>query len=212
MKKACLNGSNCLLEGRCSRKPRSSSEGDLLLCEFSRVLLGDIHGAEFSQFPLFNGFNLSTFLVDLLADFSAFFEVVKAVLLGLLVISLDLGAELVGVLLQYFLLFLLNVSLLLLNLLLFLDYAKELITLLLSLFREALLSFKELPLSGILKVSEDLLFVLEIASLLIASLPFTLLEGSLSSKSINLSLTVSSFFLKLSQASDFALLLFLDTL
>lgn len=73
---------------------RGSSEGDLLLGKLSRVLLGDVQVSELSKLPLFNGFDLSAFLIDLLADLSALFKVIKTVLLGLLIISLDLRAEL----------------------------------------------------------------------------------------------------------------------
>lgn len=59
----------------------SSSEGDLLLGKLGLVLLGDVQAAELVQLPLFNGLDLSAFLVNLLADLPAFLKVVKAVLL-----------------------------------------------------------------------------------------------------------------------------------
>ena len=75
-----------------------------------------------------------------------------------------------------------------------------------------MLPLKELPLSGVLEVAEDLLFVLKVSSLLVASLSLTLLECALGPECIDLSLSVSSLLLKFSETSDLALLLFLDSL
>jgi len=109
------------------------SECDLLLGEFSRVLLWDVQGIELSQLLLFNGFDLATLFVDLLADLASLLKVVQAVLLGLLVVVLNLRTELVRMLLEDLLLFLLDVSLLFFNLLLLRDDTEELVTLLLGL-------------------------------------------------------------------------------
>jgi len=68
-----------------------------------------------------------------LADLAPLLEVVKTVLLALVVILLDLCAELERVLLEDLLLFLLDAALLLLNLLLFVNDSEEFVTLLLRL-------------------------------------------------------------------------------
>lgn len=68
-----------------------------------------------------------------MADLAPLLEVVKTVLLALVVILLDLCAELERVLLEDLLLFLLDAALLLLNLLLFVNDSEEFVTLLLRL-------------------------------------------------------------------------------
>lgn len=65
-------------------------------------------------------------------------------MLGLLVVALNLGAQLEGVLLEDIFLFLLDAALLLLDLLLLVDDAEELVAFLLRLLREALLALEEL--------------------------------------------------------------------
>jgi hypothetical protein len=125
---------------------------------------------------------------------------------------LDLRAELVRMLLKNFFLFLLNSSLLFLNFLLFLNDSEELITLLLCLLGEALLTFKELSLTGVLKISQDFLLVLKVASLLFTSLALPFFKGTLSSESVNLCLSISSLLLEFSESCNFSLLLFFNTL
>lgn len=146
-----------------------------------------------------------------MANLATLLQIVEAVLLALLVILLDLSAELQRVLLEDLLLFFFNAALLLFDLLLFVDDAEELVTLLLGLFGEAGLSLKELSLSGVLKVAKDLLLVLEVSSFLVTGLSLTLLEGALGSEGIDLSLTVGSLLLELSKAGNLTLLLLLNS-
>ncbi len=75
------------------------SESDLLLSKLSCVFLGDVECVEFLELLLFNSLDLAAFLLDLLADLATLLEVVKAVLLRLLVVGLDLRAQLLRVLL-----------------------------------------------------------------------------------------------------------------
>jgi hypothetical protein len=147
-----------------------------------------------------------------LANLASFLKVIKAVLLALVVVLLNLSPQLEGVFLEDLLLFLLNSALLLFNFLLFVNDPQEFITLLLGLLSQTLLSFEELPLPGILKVTEDLLLVLEVSSFLVTSLSLTLFECALGSKSVNLGLPVGSLLLEFSKASNFTLLLFLHPL
>ena len=77
----------------------SYSERDLLLSKLGRVFFGDVEGVELLELLLFNSLNLAALLIDLLADFATLLEVVEAILLGLLVVKLDLSAQLVRVLL-----------------------------------------------------------------------------------------------------------------
>lgn len=188
------------------------SESDFLLSELGCVLLRNIQSVKLVQLLLFNGLDFATLFVDLLADLPSLLEIVKAVLLGLLVVGLDLRAELVRMLLKNFFLFLLNSSLLFLNFLLFLNDSEELITLLLCLLGEALLTFKELSLTGVLKISQDFLLVLKVASLLFTSLALPFFKGTLCSESVNLCLSICSFLLEFSESCNFSLLLFFNTL
>lgn len=115
-------------------------------------------------------------------------------------------------LLEDLLLFLLDAALLLLNLLLLVDDSEELVALLLGLLSQTLFSLEELPLSSVLEVAEDLLFVLEVPALLVAGLSLPLLEGALGSEGVDLGLSVGSLLLELSETSDLTLLLLLDPL
>lgn len=69
------------IESTVERLSRPSSECDLLLGKFGSVLLRDGQLVELLEFLLFNSFDLSALLVDLLTDFAAFLKVVEAVLL-----------------------------------------------------------------------------------------------------------------------------------
>jgi len=131
------------------------SESDFLLCKFSSVLLRNIESAEFTELLLFNGFNLDALVVDLLADLATLLQIVQAVLLALLVVCMDLSAQLIRVLLQHIFLLLFNAALLLLHFLLFVDNSKEFITFLFRLLGESLLSLKELSLASLFHVSKD---------------------------------------------------------
>ncbi len=108
--------------------------------------------------------------------------------------------------------FLFDVALLLLDFLLLLDDAEELISFLLGLLGKALLALEELSLAGVFHVTEDLLLVLKVPSLLIASLALAFLEGTLGTESIDFSLSISGLLLEFSKASYLAFLLFLDAL
>ena len=133
-------------------------------------------------------------------------------MLGLLVVALNLGAQLEGVFLEDLFLFLLNAALLLLDLLLLVDYAEEFVALLLGLLSKALLALEELALARVLHIAEHLLLVLHVTALLVASLALALLEGALGTQGIDLRLAVRSLLLELAETSNLALLLLLDAL
>lgn len=95
-----------------------------------------------------------------MADLASLLEIVESVLLGFLVVSVNLGAQLLRVLLEDLLLFFLNVSLLLFNFLLLLDDSEELIALLLGLLSQTGFALKELALTGVFHILKHLLLVL----------------------------------------------------
>lgn len=136
---------------------------------------------ELLQLLILNSLDLSTLLVDLLANLATLLQVVEAVLLRFLVVLLNLRSQLLRVFLKDLFLFLFNSSLLFLDLLLLLDDTEELVALLLSLLRETLFSLKELSLSGVFEIAEDFLLVLEISSFFFSGLAFSLFESALSS-------------------------------
>ena len=157
------------------------SEGDFLFGQFGCVLLRNVESVQLIKLLLFNSLNLATLVLNLLADLASFLEIVKSILLRLLVVGVNLGAELLGMLLKNFLLFLFNVSLLLFYFLLLLDYAEEFVTLLLSLLGKAGLSLKELSLASLFHILKHFLFVLEVPTFLLTSGSLALFEGSLRS-------------------------------
>jgi hypothetical protein len=116
------------------------------------------------------------------------------------------------VLFQDLLFLFLNKALLFFDLLLLLNNAEELVALLLSLFGKAGLAFQELFLTGIFHIFEHLLLMLQVTAFLFTSLSLSLLERSLRPQSVNLSLSVGCFFLKLTKSSHLSLLLLLDSL
>lgn len=119
----------------CERILRSCiSKSDFLLGQFRLVLIRDGEVVQLIYFLLFDRFNLSPLLINLLSHLSALLQVVKSLLLALLLVVHDLSSQLGRVLLEHVLLLLLDPSLLLLNLLLLLDDSQKLISLLLSLF------------------------------------------------------------------------------
>ena len=157
------------------------SEGDLFLGQLGCVLLRDVESVQLIELLLFNSLNLATLVFDLLANLASLLEIVKSVLLRLLVVGVNLGAELLGMLLKNLLLFLFNVSLLLLYFLLLLDYAEEFVTLLLGLLGKACLALKELSLASLFHILKHFLFVLEVPTFLLTSGSLALFEGSLRS-------------------------------
>ena len=77
----------------------ANSERDLLLSKLSSIFLGDVEGVKFPELLLFNSLDLAAFFLDLLADLAALLKVVQTILLRLLVICLNLSAQLMRVLL-----------------------------------------------------------------------------------------------------------------
>ena len=102
-------------------------------------------------------------------------------------------------------------SLLILLFLLLLDDAEELITLGLGLLSHQHLFFNKLLPAGNVEILG--LFTLQLGLLFLLSpgLAFTFLEGAFGTKGIDLTLTVSSTLLELTQALDLKLFFFFDT-
>lgn len=103
---------------------------------------------------------------------------------------------------------LLNLSLLEFYLLLFLDLMHVVLSLNSSLFSQSRGFLLELLLSSFLKISLNSLSLGLLKLFSFSCLSLTLLEGSLSSKSINFSLSISSLLLQFSQSLNFTLFLF----
>lgn len=109
-------------------------------------------------------------------------------------------------------LILLNLALLLFNLLLFLNLAHVVLTLNTSLLSQVDLLLLELSLSSLLKICSDSLSLLMLELFSKTCLSFTFFECTLSSQSINFSLSIGGFLLKLSELLDLTLFLILESL
>ena len=175
-----------------------SSEGNCLLLEFKHVLVINSKILKFAKLCLLNSFNLVSLILDVLSNFSTFFEIVKSVLFFISFVGWDLTSDLFGVIDKSLSFFFFNFLLLCFNLLLLLDLIHVVFSLNSSLFSKTGLLLWELLLSSHFKISHDSLTLLVFKSLSFSSLSFTFLECSLSSKCIDLSLSISSLFLKLS--------------
>ena len=107
---------------------------------------------------------------------------------------------------------LLDLSLLQLDLLLLLNLVHVVFSLDASLLSQSRGLLLELLLSSFLEISLDALSLGLLELFSFSGLSLALLEGSLSSESINFSLSVSSFFLELSETLDFSFFLLSDSL
>jgi len=159
---------------------------------------------------LLDSFNLETVVLELLSDLLALLEVIESVLLLDVVVLRNLSTHNIGVVSQLVLALLFQFAFLLLVFLLAVNDAEEIVTLGLGLGGESVLTLVEPSLAGNLKISSLILHAHLISDLLLAALAFTLFEGALSTESINLRLSISSFFLHLTETSNLLLLLFLN--
>ena len=111
-----------------------------------------------------------------------------------------------------FLLVIIDLDLLEFLLFLLLDNSHELVSLLSSLETQESLLLSSLGFSSYLHVLQNSEFLLMLFSFLCSGMSLRLLKGSLSSESIDFSLSIGSLLLKLSEPLDFLLLLFLLSL
>jgi len=154
---------------------------------------------------------LVSLVVNFLSDFSSLFKIIKSILLLDLLVIGDLTSNFLGVLYQGIFLLLFDLSLLLFNLLLLLDLIHVVFSFDSCLLSKAQLLLAELFLSSYLEVGLDSHSLLSFQSFPLSGLSLAFLESSLSTKSVNLSLSISGLFLKLSKSLNFLLFFLLDS-
>jgi len=187
------------------------SERNSLLLKLIKIFAVNSESLEFTNFGGLDILYLISFVVNFLSDLSSLLEIIKSLLFLDGIVFSDLATDFVRVLHKSVFLLLLDLSLLVFNLLLFLDLIHVVLALNSGLLSKTRLLLWELFLSGNLKIGLDSLSLLGLESFPLPGLSLTFLECSLSSKSINLSLSISSFFLKFSKPLDFLFLLVLDS-
>lgn len=187
-----------------------SHSDDLLLRELGLVLVLNADALERSQFLLLDALHLKSFVFELLTHLAAFFKVVESVVLHLLRVGGDLGADGGGVVAEVHLLLVLNDALLLLSTLLLLNHTEERVTLKFGLLRKHFFAFQELLLTGDVQVLGLTGSFFSLHNFLGTGSTLTFLEGTLLAECVNLRLSVSSTLLEVTQALDFLLLFFLN--
>ena len=188
------------------------SEGNGLLLEVVEVLIIDADNLELIKLSCLYVLDFGPLIFNFFSDLSTLFKVIESILLFDILVGGNLSSNFYRVVDESALLLLLDLALLLLDLLLFLDLEHVVLSFDSGLLSEGALLLLELHLSSNLKISLNPLLLLMLKSFSLPSLSLTLLECSLRSQSINLSLSISSLLLELSESLDFSFLLVLDSL
>ena len=189
----------------------SLSEGDRFLLKLVEVLVVYAQVFELSDLGGLYVLDLLSLVTDFFSDLSSLLKIIESILFFDTFVGRDLGSDFLGMFNEGILLLFFNLSFLLLDLLLLLDLIHVIFPLDSGLFGETGLFLRELLLSGNLKISLDSLSLLVLESFTLSGLSFSFLESSLGPKSIDLSLSISSLFLELSESLDFLFFFILDS-
>jgi len=189
----------------------SLSEGDRFLLKLVEVLVVYAQVFELSDLGGLYVLDLLSLVTDFFSDLSSLLKIIESILFFDTFVGRDLGSDFLGMFNEGILLLFFNLSFLLLDLLLLLNLIHVIFPLDSGLFGETGLFFSELLLSGNLKISLDSLSLLVLESFTLSGLSFSFLESSLGPKSIDLSLSISSFFLELSKSLNFLFFFILDS-
>lgn len=189
----------------------SLSEGDCFLLELVEVLVVYAQVFKLTNLGGLYVLDLLSLVTDFFSDLSSLLKIIESILFFDTFVGGDLGSDFLGMFNEGILLLFFNLSFLLLDLLLLLDLIHVIFPLDSGLFGETGLLFRELLLSGNLKISLDSLSLLVLESFTFSGLSFSFLESSLGPKSINLSLSISSFFLELSKSLNFLFFFILNS-
>ena len=189
----------------------SLSEGDRFLLKLVEVLVVYAQVFELSNLGGLYVLDLLSLVTDFFSDLSSLLKIIESILFFDALVGRDLGSDFLGMFNERILLLFFNLSFLLLDLLLLLNLIHVIFPLDSGLFGETGLFFRELLLSGNLKISLDSLSLLVLESFTLSGLSFSFLESSLGAKSIDLSLSISSFFLELSKSLNFLFFFILDS-
>jgi len=189
----------------------SLSEGDRFLLELVEVLVVYAQVFKLTNLGGLYVLDLLSLVTDFFSDLSSLLKIIESILFFDTFVGGDLGSDFLGMFNEGILLLFFNLSFLLLDLLLLLDLIHVIFPLDSGLFGETGLLFRELLLSGNLKISLDSLSLLVLESFTFSGLSLSFLESSLGPKSINLSLSISSFFLELSKSLNFLFFFILNS-
>lgn len=189
----------------------SLSEGDRFLLELVEVLVVYAQVFKLTNLGGLYVLDLLSLVTDFFSDLSSLLKIIESILFFDTFVGGDLGSDFLGMFNEGILLLFFNLSFLLLDLLLLLDLIHVIFPLDSGLFGETGLLFRELLLSGNLKISLNSLSLLVLESFTFSGLSLSFLESSLGPKSINLSLSISSFFLELSKSLNFLFFFILNS-
>jgi len=183
-----------------------------LLCKFGLVLIFDADFLKTSEFFGFDALDLLSLVLKTLPHFTSFFEVVEAVLFGLLSVITNLRANGGGMVAQVLLLLFIDEAFLFLSTFVLFDDAEERIALEFSLLTEHFFALAELSLAGNVEILGRDAFLFGLCNFLGTFSALALFESTLLSQGVNLSLTISCAFLKVTEPFYFKLFLILEFL
>ena len=206
-----MNVKCSIMNGKFILKFKSLSEGDRFLLELVEILVVYAQVFKLTNLGGLYVLDLLSLVTDFFSDLSSLLKIIESILLFDTFVGGDLGSDFLGMFNEGILLLFFNLSFLLLDLLLFLNLVHVIFPLDSGLFGETGLFFRELPLSGNLKISLNPHSLLVLESFTFSGLSFAFLESSLGPKSIDLSLSISSFFLELSKSLDFLFFFILNS-
>lgn len=196
----------------CLLHPDPPCSVDSLFCKFSLVLVFDSDLLESVELFGLNALDLKSFIFETLTHFTAFFEVVKTMLLARFSIVADLATDGVRMVPQVHLLLVVNETLLLLSTLVFFDDLEERVAFEFGLLSEHFFALHELLLASNIESLSLAASLLGLSDLLGTLVTLILLERTLLAECVDFSLAIGGTLLEVTEPFYFQLLLFLEFL